>query len=192
MQALVDGFYIRNKLRRNNATVKQLDKLMSGVSITEASIRTWLTLDKILIDSNTPQEAKVGAWFEEILNDAGRSFPMDEFEQEKSSSKSKSTSKQKKEKFVEFFTKLMFFWSGLRKLNATSTYQVVFIDGAMPRASTCFYQLKLPKGVANKETLYRKLVTAVYNVEAGVGLYGGGTKQTKTAGKSSKRLWQKI
>jgi hypothetical protein len=172
LKALVDGFYIRNKLRRDHATIKHIEKLLNGLSITEQSIRTWLKGNHIDIRHSDNQEEQVGTWFREILNDEGRTFPLSEFDK----SASKTTLAERKKLFVEFFTKLMYFWCGLRKLDTQRTYQVMFIENPIPKSSTCFYQLKLPKNVPSKEELYRKLVSAVFNVEAGVGLYGGKTK----------------
>jgi hypothetical protein len=182
LKALVDGFYIRNKLRRNHATIKHIEKLLNGLSITEESIRTWLKGNHMDIRYSDDREAQVGTWFREILRDEGRTFPLGEFDK----SASTTTLAERKKLFVEFFTNLMYFWCGLRKLDTRRTYEVTFIENPIPKAATCFYQLKLPKNVPSKEELYRKLVSAVFNVEAGVGLYGGKTRknpprrQTKT------------
>lgn len=170
LRAFLSGFYIRSKLRQMSVTVSELDRLMHGQVITENTIRHWLTPDRIVSDSDAPEHQQILLWLKQIISSGGKDFPLDAVDAQPHSS---STSKHKKTEFLNFMGKLMYFWSGVRKLNPSKQYQVIFIETVLPMASTCFYQLKLPYTVQNKGELYRKLVTAVYNVEQGVGLYGG-------------------
>jgi hypothetical protein len=170
LRALVDGFYIRNRLRRANATLPQLDKLLVGVPITLETFAAWLaaTPTRISHMARGDQERRVLNWFMEILRDRGATLPLEELNQPEDIS-----AEVRVKLYEDFLGKLMFFWSSLRKLDTTRGYQVMFIDNPLPKSSTCFYQIKLPRNVRSKDELYRKLVTATFNVEAGVGLMGG-------------------
>ena len=181
LKAFLSGFYIRKKLRALNTTVGELDKLMHGATITNESIREWLTPGRVTISTTDQHENQLGQWLKEIMLSEGNDFPIEEITHSPAGTQSRSIETRKKDEFIVFMGKLMFFWTSLRKLDNTQRYQIIFVDGALPRASTCFYQLKLPRTIQTKDELYRKLITAVYNVEQGVGLLGGKTK------KSSKR-----
>ena len=171
LKGMVDGFYVRNRLRRAGTTVAQLDKLLSGVGITQQSIRDWLARTPHpveILDNGAEREVRIGVWLKEILSDFGWGFPVEELGRE-----DRVPIAERRTMFLDFFGRLLYFWTGLRKMDLSRTYQVSFIDGPTPKASTCFYKLKLPNSIRSKQELYRKLVFAVYSVEAGVGLMGG-------------------
>ena len=174
LRAFLSGFYIRRHLRKMSVTVSELDRLMHGIGITEQALKDWLTPDRITTDLDTPEHQEIMKWLKQIILSGGTGFPLDIVDTQPRSSK--SMSKHKKTEFLNFIGKLMYFWTGVRKLDTSRQYQVIFIDTVLPMASTCFYQLKLPHSVQSKDELYRKLVTAAYNVEQGVGLYGGKKK----------------
>jgi hypothetical protein len=177
LQDLVDGFYIRNRLRRQNATVMQLDRLIGGLAITEQNIRDWVAADRISNPAGTPYSTHIVSWIKEIMLDFGEEFPYDEVP----NIGEHNTAKQRKEIFIDFIGRFMHFWTALRKLDQNRVHQVSIIETqGLPKSSTCFYQLKIPQGIRSKDVLYRRIVSAVYNVEAGLGLYGGRkTKKTR-------------
>jgi len=177
LQAFVDGFYIRNKMRTLNTTVSQLDKLIGGIPIAEAKFLEWMTTGPL--DTNqarTPYQQELAVWLREIMMDMGRTFPFNEI----GIDPQHLTLDERKEVFMSFIGRLMFFWTGVRRLDFEKKHQVLFLaQGGLPLSSTCFYQLKLPNDVTTKPELYRRLVVAVYNVEAVVGNYGGAKRKLK-------------
>lgn len=184
LAAFVKGFYLRNRLRKQNANVTKLDKLISGNPITIDSIRDWLTPTRItcpvLNESNAAHQqlARILGWFKEILQDEGRTFPFAELGMPASAN---PPPEDRKRIYLEFIGKLMFFWTSLQKLDTVRNYQVIFIPNPIPKSSTCFFQIKLPAAITSREELYRKLVLAVYAAEAGVGLFGGAKKKERTS-----------
>lgn len=170
LRAFLDGFYIRTKLRKMNVTVGELDRLMHGQPISENAIRDWLIKGRIVSNYDNAQHRNTLKWLKQIISSGGKDFPLDLVGDK---------SNDKKTEFLNFIGKLMYFWTGVRKLDTSKQYQVILMDTVLPKASTCFYQLKLPYNVQSKEELYRKLIMAVYNVEQGVGLYGGKKKHKR-------------
>lgn len=169
LQALVRGVYIKNKLRANNATVNLLDKMIGGVPIDEDSLRAWVALNLMKCTTNN----KALKWMHEIMLDMGQKFPFSEINKDPKG----LTPNERKETFLQFIRRLMHFWTGVRRFDATKEHQIVILNtGGLPKSSTCFYQLKLPNNLASRQDLYTRLVKAVYNVEDIVGLYGGKCK----------------
>ena len=110
--------------------------------------------------------------FLEILSDQGNTFP---FEEIGMNPPAPTAQEERKAIFIDFIVRLLYFWSGLKAVDNRRMYQVIIrYSTGLPTSSTCFTQLKLSSIVATKDKLYRDLVKAVYNVERGVGLYGGG------------------
>ena len=165
LRAFLDGFYIRNRLRRNNVTINELDDLLSGVPITVENVREWMTTKIQFPDANNDFKMQVL----QILGDSDLAeFPFDQIGKDATS----MTLEEKQAEYITFISKLLFFWSGLRKIDMSKTYQIIRINArGLPKASTCFYQLKIPFEIRDKQDLYRKLVQAVYLVEEGLGLY---------------------
>ena len=184
LKAMIGGFFLRKTLRREKVSVKQLDGLFVSSNITAEKI-TDLVNNRLTrghaVDTVEPDHMrKIFKYLKDILQDDGASFPHDVIQD----SDRVPTDDEKKDMFREFFTKLLYFWTGSKHIDDSRNYQVLFLVSGLPKASTCFFQLKLPvyvsstdRTVLSKEALYRKLVTAVYNVEAGVGLYGGRKKK---------------
>lgn len=80
------------------------------------------------------------------------------------------TTRSKRKAFVDFFMRLMHFWTGYKKIDMMSAHQIIFErDSGIPTSHTCFRQLGLPRDVRSKEDLYARLLTAVFTVEVGVG-----------------------
>lgn len=171
IESFVSGFQrFRRQLIRHEMTVPELDKFLCGKSITLKSFVEWyndpsnLTYSITVLENPTPLKD----WFETILRDNGETFPYAELGMERP-----STKEARKTLFLEFIVKLLAFWSGLRTLQSGIRYQVTAIDNPVPKSSTCFYQLKLPKAVPSRDELYRRLVMAIYGVEQGIGSAGG-------------------
>jgi hypothetical protein len=165
----------RSKLKEYEMTVPELDKFLCGNFLTLESFVKWYN-DPLRVNyspSILGSHRDLKDHFEWILKDNGESFPYVELD-----IKRPSTSEERKEIFLDFVTKLLAFWSGLRTIHPSATYQVTAIDNQFPKSSTCFYQLKLPIAVPSREELYRRLVVAVYNIEQGVGLAGGKKQKT--------------
>jgi hypothetical protein len=170
LQALIDGFYIRNKLRTLNTTVPQLDKLMSGVAISEDKLREWVTADLITMAGtrNTHTE-HMFEWLKEIILDMGKSFPYAEIGVD-----APQSAEERNTMFLGFIGKLFAFWTGVRRLDMVRPHQVVFIEHTgLPKSATCFYQLKIPSDIPSKKQLYKLLVQAVYGTDGIMDLQGG-------------------
>lgn len=156
------GFYIRNQLRKAKVSIFELDRLISGYGITLENVEEWVNANVITVPDTTSVTKKIEKWFREILSDKGRTFPMDTVDD----------SMTREERYLDFIGRLMYFWTSLRKLDFQKRHSIFFNDSGLPTSSTCFYILRLPKDVTRKDELYRRLITAVYNVEVGVGMYG--------------------
>lgn len=173
LQAFIDGFYMRNELRRANATVQQLDQLLGGSMISEEQLRLWMQRDLIQFHQVDEQKKR---WFKDIMLDMGDSFPFAEIGEDRD----KLSAEERKTIFLGFISRLMYFWTGVRRMSMHNVHQVIMLPSeGLPTSSTCFYQLKLPNNLRNRADLYKRLVTAVYNVESIVGLHGGAGKKKR-------------
>jgi hypothetical protein len=190
LKAFIDGFYIQKTLKANNVTVRELEKMMCGASVSMQTIREWLRSGHIEYNINQNADAEkqtqVVNWFKEIVNEMGETIPLDEFNREllkqkegseASSSRSSDSStarriRSKKTAFMLFFMNLMQFWTSYRKIDMESKHQVRFErPRGLPTSHTCFYQLCLPyEDVSSKADLYKRLITATFGVEQGIGL----------------------
>lgn len=189
LQAFIDGFYIANDLKKHRVTVRELDKIMCGAPITIESVREWLATDHVsyVVNNqfNQHKQQNVIRWFKEILKDMGNAFPLEvvnaklieeKLNSDDSSSKSSDSVntrlfRSKKKAFLHFFMRLMEFWTSYPKIDMESMYQVRFErEAGFPTSHTCFRQLCLTcEDIDSKETLYRRLITAVFSVEKGIG-----------------------
>jgi hypothetical protein len=186
-KAFVSGFYIKRMLNKNNVSVRELDYMMSGTSITIRAVQEWANTPSVLrvlrSGNDNQKEEQIFEWLVEIIKEVGATFPIDypgaakfirEVEQDendagKSSSGSAGT-KRKQKVFMKFFMDLIHFWTGFRKIDKTHVYQVIFERAnGMPTSHTCFKQLALPRNIESKEALYIKLIDAIVMVERGVG-----------------------
>ena len=178
LDAFIDGFYLKKKLQDLSITIHEFDKLLCGTPITINSIREWVRerTNNIRYLTTSQHEQQIIEWFREILSEMERSpqFPvnmMDAVIEASPNSKSRSR-KHRLKAFVEFFMRLMKFWTGFRKLDMTAQYTVNFErDNGLPTSHMCFNTLCLPRDVRSKEDLYDRLVNAALNVEAGAGNY---------------------
>ena len=114
---------------------------------------------------------KIYNWFQEILFDYGKDYPID------TEQYPNATDELREELFVEFFKKLIAFWSGNPKIIHGREYIINCIHstiaGALPQSHTCFFAIDLPLNISSKEDLYRRLVIAVLNSDPGIGNAGG-------------------
>ena len=85
---------------------------------------------------------------------------------------------------VKFFRSLLHFWSGLYSPMKDKQYQVVNgqreVRGdttPLAEAHTCYTQLVLPQNIPDAAKLKYIIETSIYNVEHGIGLYGGRKKK---------------
>jgi len=176
LEAFLNGFKLyHHKFKAYDMTVSELDKFLCGDSLTLESFMEWysespITYSISVLESPTPLKE----WFDSILKDNGETFPYIELGMERPSTKD-----GRKTIFLEFISKLLAFWSGIRSLQTSIRYQVIAIDNPVPKSSTCFYQLKLPKNLPSRDDLYRRLVMAVYGVEQGIGSAGGKGKHSQ-------------
>jgi hypothetical protein len=179
LDAFIQGFYLGKKLQDLRITTREFDKLLCGTPITINSIRDWVRerADHIRYAANSQHERQIIAWFKEIMREMEHSpeFPagMMDTVLEASPTPSKSRSRKRRVKaFVEFFMRLMKFWTGFRKLDMSANYTVNFErDNGLPTSHMCFNTLCLPRNVRSKENLYELLVTSALEVEPGAGNY---------------------
>jgi hypothetical protein len=189
LKAFMDGFYITRDLKKHRVTVRELDKMMCGASISTSTIREWLNMDHVswLINTNfdVQKQNQVVAWFKDILSEMGETIPLDELNaavvreklnsDDSSSRESDSPNRRllrsKKRAFLHFFMKLMEFWTSYRKIDMESAHQVRFErERGLPTSHTCFRQLCLTcDDINSKAQLYSRLITAVFGVEKGIG-----------------------
>lgn len=179
LSAFINGFYIRRFLRKEQVTVRELEKLMCGKPITFENIKEWIDDPRVIsYYPRSAHEEQILEWFKEILADLGKSMPLEDMQHispvsdRASREYSRSlNSRQRRKVFTEFFMNLMQFWTSYRKLDSESRHQVTFErDNGLPTAHTCFRQLCLPRDVRSREDLYQRLIIATSNVERGVGL----------------------
>jgi hypothetical protein len=174
--AFLNGIYITRKLRENRVTVREFEKMLCGVPITMATIREWVQANRVRCIANSDREREIYTMFQSIITEMDGKVPLDEFgatiglsPEENSRSRSR---KLKGKAYVEFFMRLMQFWTGYRKIDMDAILQVTFErNRGMPTSHTCFRQLCLPRDIRDKDDLYERLVKAVSYVERGIGMY---------------------
>ena len=200
LKAFITGMETRliKMINTLQVTVPEFEKLSFGEEVTFKNIKKWIQQSSINYVSESKKERAVIKYFKEILADLGKSFPIDvmrktlmskgELDAEliqkgsKSSASSKGSNeplpvwkpytRSKKKAFMEFFVRLMKFWTGFRRINMQSTHMVMFEqDKGYPTSHTCFLQLCLPRNARNTKDLYERLVVAVFGVEEGIGKY---------------------
>lgn len=183
--AMMKGLYVKNALRDAKLTVLDFDRIFSGKAITLKTIREFVgNTNHVYCTSTNKREVRVYSWFMDILQETGKTIPMDDvpvgdsFKSESSSSHSSQRPKEptpvrkRNHAFLVFFMHLMHFWTGYRKIDIENRHQVIFErNDGLPTAHTCFRQICLPRNAKSKADLYKRLVTAVFLVEKGVGLY---------------------
>lgn len=188
LKAFIKGFYVKNALRRAKFTVRDFERMVCGRAITMKSINEFVNKkDHITVIAADDNELRIFKWFLEIIRGNGDDIPIDEVpmrdsdnsdssgsseRRRKNKEKTPSPVKRRQNAFVTFFMNLVQFWTAFRKLDMESVHQVIFErDNGLPSSHTCFRQLSLPRNISSKEDLYKRLVTAVFNVERGIGLY---------------------
>lgn len=178
LDAFVKGFHIKKSLRHEKVNVRQLDDLLSGVQITYINIMKWIensdryityktadnvyirgTLTEIPSDVNHQQE--IIKWFKEILNQGESGVPLAYMR----ANLPKKVFSDKKDAFVQFFMKLMHFWTSLTRINPNIPYTIVMkYNSGLPSAGTCSTMMYFPDDVTSKSDLYKRLITAVFEV----------------------------
>jgi len=100
------------------------------------------------------------------------------------------------EKYLDFVSRLLRFWSGWNHFKQTSElkYHIKVINersvDSLPSSHTCFYQIDLPP-YKNFQSCIDKLYYVVYNVESGIGLAGGGRRNRKNKSNFSMKILKK-
>jgi hypothetical protein len=178
LDAFIRGFHICKTLRKEKIHVRHLDDMLSSMHISYETIMQWLTEKRENIrviyndtvythDTMQPspgdirKQQVIFMWFMEILNSGGTDLPLAYIQKEAP----KFEFKTRKTAFVEFFKKLMSFWSSLPHINFTTVYTVVFKYAAgHPTSATCFNMINLPQNINSKDELYKMLIYSVFNV----------------------------
>ena len=162
-------------------TLMHLDDLLTVQSVTPAQIREHYESFKISLVVNSTitsirnqlHARNLLTWFIQIVSseDAWKEFPIELIE----NFTTLPSSKQRRTAYNKFIDGLIMFWTGVRFIMKEHTYQVSIAKDfrGLPKAHTCFFQIEIPLSIKNKDNLYKKLVQAVFFVEAGVGMYGG-------------------
>jgi len=186
VHSLIPAINMKDKLN-----MSKLDSLIMGADLDDDKLKEFANRIK---RDNPNLNATSKTHMYNILTDYNaEKFPFSEIGKDKK----ELSKKQQKEVYYEFIGKLIYFWTSLKKIKTDKNYQVVLSNMYLPQASTCFYQLKIPKRYKiigertnSEKELYRRLVVAVYGVEEGVGLLGGGRKK-KRVSKKKKRVVKK-
>lgn len=163
LNSMVKGFRALNMhkvLRGLGVSVSTLDGMLSATTISRESIHAMA--ENIHFNRtdllNEERQQSMSSWMTTLLMTYGTDVPL-----------------PNNDTFDDFMKKLMAFWSGLPSINPSIRYSVQFIDGnRLPSSAMCFYTIKIPINMASTyEDFCDRLITAVYNVESGVGLMGG-------------------
>lgn len=178
-------YYFNALAHISQLTIQDLDNLFSSSGISDDLIvaladsinvrASNATIDVKIVDNIT-------IWMKNIIRGSA-TLPREEVNRI-----DKLKGKSDEEVHKDFIEKLMGFWSSVYTIDLSNNY-VVYIfdytkimksDGTMeypktryPIAHTCFKILDLDHRISSENELYTLLLTSVYEVESGMGLYGG-------------------
>ena len=168
LDLLLSGYIMPNK-PGSNERLTPYPAIHQFTNADKESMK-YVIYKKIIYDELTDQDRRISQWFKEILFNYGSDYPTND------------TPEQKEQLFIEFFKKLIKFWTGTPVVPvSTDSLRLVFIqtEGTarrLPMAHTCFNTLDIPTNIENKADLYNRLLTAVYQGNQGIALAGGRKK----------------
>lgn len=134
---------------------------------------------KVVNDKYNPAHARIFQNFKRILSNGLKTFPIDKSDMSTKSRSSSSNSKKIKREpqYLKFMQKLFHFWCANSAINNSPPFpykiEIINRPNSLPSSHTCFYTIDIPDDLTTYDSLYKKIVTAVMNVEEGLGLYGG-------------------
>lgn len=117
-----------------------------------------------------PTNPNISDSLKQILFNYGSDYPSDD------------PPELKEKLFIEFFKKLMKFWTGLPNVPSSVTHgrplviHTINAPGTqrrLPQSHTCFNTIDIPSNIQNKADLYNRLLLAVYEGNQGIALAGG-------------------
>ena len=122
----------------------------------------YFAFNKINFGNNTDWNTQIIQWFREILFNYGSDYP------------SEDAPELKERLFIEFFKKLIKFWTGTQNIPITPI-KVHYINvprtqRRLPQSHTCFNSIDIPNNIVSKADLYNRLLLAVYEGNQGIAL----------------------
>ena len=180
LDLLLSGYIMPTKPREN----ERLEPYPANHQFTEEDRESmkYLIYKKIqhnFVAAYTQQSTRIKNWFQEILFNYGSDYPTED------------TPEEKEKLFIEFFKKLIKFWTGTSMVPVSAErnpirINYIVVEGTrrrLPGSHTCFNTLDIPTNIESKEDLYNRLLIAVYQGNQGIALAGGGSRRKRQLSK---------
>jgi hypothetical protein len=168
LDGFTEGFFIMASLEGVN--IGTVTHLMFGYSIRETHIRRFAKMIIYDYDSTNKMEVNIVGWFKQIISDIPLGKLMPDryilYIKKKLKIDDKTPEEQIRKKcLIDFFTRLLKFWTSMERFNFNTRYIVSFNPLEINKRKnplTCSNTLYLSRKKTSLDDLYKTLVTTLY------------------------------